>query len=856
MRKDKRNSCGLPIYSDYSGFFFILFFLFSIFPGRSQGQVPSKRQVLPKVQVSPKGQVPSQAYKSDWVNKYWEASWITAPGKTGREYGVYHFRKSVKLEKIPDSFLVKISADNRYRLFVNGKVVGTGPAQGTPQHWFYDTYDLAPFLQPGENTLACQVWNYGEHFPWVQMSIKSAFILQGNSEREKQVNTNQTWKVTEDKAFSVLPFDPFQVREFIIVTPGDSIDGRQVPWGWEQPVYDDGLWKNAVTLVRGAPYGTGADLWWQLTPRTVPYLKEDTIRFQRIRRTTGIDAKEIDMDVIHPDSLNALHSGGFRNNFLTGKKDLIIPPWSKVKILLDQGQEMTAFPEIRTSRGKDAVLSLRYAEALMDSVRIKSNRNDILGKQLYGVSDKFIADGGEDRVFRPLWFRSYRFVELEVVTKSDPLSIHDLYGKYNHVAHPLSASFETSDSTLNRILQTAWHTQDVCTKDYLLTDAYYEQLQYIGDNRIQALILNSMGYDQQLVKNMIRQYFQSRTSEGLTQSRYPCAVPQIIPTYSLLWINILHDYWTYYKDDAFIRQMLSGVNTILDWYEQKLDSSTGMLGKTEYFNFVDWTKEWPWDNYTALGGVPAGSSEGGSSIASMQLAYALRDAAALFNWAQNPYYTGKYKFLADRISKSVWKHCWDSGRQLLSDTPDKLYFSQHANIFGVLSHTIPAAQQRSVIRRIAVDTSLIQTSLYFRFYLGQAYKAAGLEDEYLDLMGPWKTMLADGLTTFAEVPGNAARSDCHPWSSSPLYEYYTTVCGIRPGSPGFSTVEIKPALGQLTWVRARMIRDGQPLNLFLKRINGLKGIEGTVFLPRKLKGVFTWKDKKIPLHEGQNNIRL
>ncbi|MHA4806598.1 family 78 glycoside hydrolase catalytic domain [Flavitalea flava] len=806
----------------------LAFLLFIAFKGSAQDH-------LPPTPASP------PAYKSDWVNKYWEASWISAPGKTGREYGVYHFRKSIQIKKNPDSFLVNISADNRYRLFVNGKIVGAGPAQGTPGNWFYDTYDLAPFLQPGENIIACQVWNYGEHIPWVQMSVKTAFIIQGNSEREKQVNTNQSWKVIEDKAYSVLPIDPFQVREFIIVTPGDSIDGRQIPWGWEEPSYKDSSWKNAINLVRGAPYATGTDLWWQLVPRSVPYLKEDTIRFRTIRRITGMDTA---------------NTGTVTPDFLSGTQDMILPAFSKTKIIVDQGVEMTAFPEIRTSEGKGAVLTLRYAEAMMDSVRLKGNRNDIRGKTLYGVADKFITDGGDQRLFRPLWFRSYRFVELEVVTKSDPLVIHDLYGKYNHVERPLQASFETSDSLFNRILHTAWHTQDVCTKDYLLTDAYYEQLQYIGDNRIQALILNSMGYDRELVKNMIRQYFQSRTSEGLTQSRFPCAVPQIIPTYSLLWINILHDYWTYYSDDAFIRQMLSGVNSVLDWYEQKLDPLTGMLGKTEFFNFVDWTKEWAWDNNTALGGIPAGCSEGGSSITSMQLAYALRDAAELFTWAHNSYFAEKYKVLADRISKNVWRRCWDAKRQLLSDTPDKLYFSQHANIFGVLSHTIPLEQQRSVIRRIATDTSLVQTSLYFRFYLGQAYKAAGLAEEYLDLMGPWKTMLEDGLTTFAEVPGNAARSDCHPWSCSPLYEFYSTICGIRPRSPGFSKIEIKPALGALKWVRATMIHDGQPLRLSLKRRNGLKGIEGEVFLPGKLEGVFVWKGKEVSLHKGQNIIRL
>src|ERR1700684_3446914 len=80
-----------------------------------------------------------QISSTDWLNRYWQASWITMAGKTGREYGVYHFRKDFVLNEKPRSFRVRVSADNRYRLFVNGTTVGNGPAQGSPQNWFYDS---------------------------------------------------------------------------------------------------------------------------------------------------------------------------------------------------------------------------------------------------------------------------------------------------------------------------------------------------------------------------------------------------------------------------------------------------------------------------------------------------------------------------------------------------------------------------------------------------------------------------------------------------------------------------------------------------------------------------------------------
>jgi alpha-L-rhamnosidase len=189
-----------------------------------------------------------------------------------------------------------------------------------------------------------------------------------------------------------------------------------------------------------------------------------------------------------------------------------------------------------------------------------------------------------------------------------------------------------------------------------------------------------------------------------------------------------------------------------------------------------------------------------------------------------------------------------------ADSPDKTIFSQHANIFGILSNTIPQPLQKKLIQRVVHDTSLIQSSVYFRFFLGQAFKKAGLSNEYLSLMDPWKDMLNEGLTTFAEVPGHA-RSDCHPWSSSPLYEFYSTVCGINPGTAGFGSIEIRPALGSLQWVKASIPHGNECIQLSLHKMSG-NGIQGEIILPAKLQGYLTWNSKKILLKGGKNNVLI
>ena len=177
----------------------------------------------------------------------------------------------------------------------------------------------------------------------------------------------------------------------------------------------------------------------------------------------------------------------------------------------------------------------------------------------------------------------------------------------------------------------------------------------------------------------------------------------------------------------------------------------------------------------------------------------------------------------------------------------------HAQIFAVLTNTIPEKDQKNFVLRFMKDKNLIQPTMYFRFYLTQALKKTGLADQYLETLGLWNDMLQKGLTTFAENP-DPARSDCHAWSASPDYDFLATVAGIRPASPGYITVEIEPALGKLTFIKGKMPHPAGIISFDLKRV-GTQGISGEIILPEGLTGTFKWNGKSIVL-KGKTNIEL
>jgi hypothetical protein len=766
------------------------------------------------------------------LNREWEASWIACPDVPLKSFGIYHFRKTFALETKPNKFIIHVSADNRYRLFVNGVPVAHGPARGDLAYWYFETVDIAPLLQAGENTLAAVVWNFAEYAPWAQISHQTGFILQGNTEQEAIVNTNNTWKVFHNQSITPIPIRMEDLQTFIVIGPGEAVEGSRYPWGWEEKNYNDSDWQAAIQLYKGMPRGRGTGSVYYLTPRTIPLWQEQEERFAHVSRVSGIAA--------------------VADSWLKGKQPLRIPPASRVSILLDNKQLTTAYTELITQGGKGASVELTYAEALMDDQRQKHHRDKVEGLTILGYKDRFLPDGGNNRLFRPLWFRTFRYVQLDIQTAEEPLIITDISHRFTAYPMEEKARFSSNDVTLEKIWKVGWRTAQLCANETYYDCPYYEQMQYVGDTRIQALISLYVSGDDRLVRKAIQDINRSRVPEGLTQARYPSAVQQFIPPFSLYWVSMVHDYWMHRQDDDFVRQMLPGIQQVLQWFADNIDSSEDMIGGLPWWNFTDWTDQWQWMNETSIGGVPDGAEQGHSSILTFHYAYTLQQAAELFDYYEQKELAALYLQQAEKLARAAYNACYDVQRGMVADTPEKTSFSQHAQIMAILSGGAPPLQRASLIERALADANVTQASLYYRFYLTRAMVKAGMADFYYTSLQPWRDMLARGLTTFAEK-SDPTRSDCHAWSASPNYDFLATICGIMPDAPGFTKVRIAPALGMLNSVTASMPHPEGMIRVSLNRLprNAIKAV---IELPANTEGSFVWNGKKYPLRDGTNEL--
>ena len=613
--------------------------------------------------------------------------------------------------------------------------------------------------------------------------------------------------------------------------PGLIVDGNRYPWGWEQPGYDDSRWPSAVETEPGRPALACRGQVRALVPRTIPLMESRPENAPVIRRSEGIDADD---------------------NFKKGKP-LTVPARTRATLLLDQQYLTNAYPTLTVSGGKGAKISLTYSEAMYVNDREKGNRNEIEGKHIRGFTDVFYPDGQAGRTFGPLWFRCYRYVQMEIETADEGLTIDGWNAEFTGYPFRENGYFRSDDPELAKIWETGWRTARLCAGETYYDCPYYEQMQYMGDTRIQCLISLYVSGDDRLMRRAINDIASSVTQEGILRSRYPTKVDQIIPSFSLYWINCLHDYWMHRDDPDFVRSYLPVLKSVLGWYERKIDPNTGMLGQMPYWNFLDWPKQWPWTTYEPpTGGVPPSGRSGGSSIMTLQLAYTLGDAVELLDHFGERALADKYRRIRDGLCSATMTRCFDSERNLLADDIARSSFSQHASIMGILSGAVGRERERQVFEALCADTTLTPATVYYQFYLVRAMIRAGLADRYAERLDTWRDMIAAGLTTFAEEP-EPTRSDCHAWSASPNYYLLATVCGIVPASPGFGSVLVEPHMGPLAQVSGGVPHPKGMIEVDFKK----KGdrITGRIVLPEGLEGTYRHGDRTLTLRSGRNEIR-
>ena len=762
----------------------------------------------------------------DMTRDYWDAAWIEVPGTAPNGYGIYYFRKEIDLASKPAEFKVYVSGDTRYKLYVNGELASLGPARNDSKHWNYETLDLAPYLKVGKNVFAAQVWNEGEFTPVPNATIRTGFLMMGEGEA-KVINTGRTWKAIQDTAYKPIRQ---QVSGYYALGAGEEIDFSKTIADWKDANADLSNWQDAKPYDLGLPHetsmGTGVYSGHLLVPNTLPQVERFEKRLASVRKDGGLKIP---------------------NNWPAQPGKVTIPANSKVELLLDQEELTNGFFKLNFSKGAGAEITIGYAEALYVSGSKKGNRNNVEGMSFRGRNDKLISSGKENQQFTSLDWRTFRYVKLSIETKEQALEINDIGSTFTGYPFKMNASLDTDIQELQQMMEIGWRTARLCAIETYTDCPYYEQLQYLGDTRIQVLVSLFNSGDERLVKNYMRQADMSRNAEGIAMGRAPSELAQYITPYALNYIYTIHDYMRYGKDQDFVLDLIPGAEQIMHYFS-KYQMADGRLKNLPGWNFSDWVETEGWQTGVALAG-----SDGGGILMDLQLLLAMQMMSDLENYQGNTFMANKYEQQAEQLKKGIQDAYWDASKGLYAQTIEKKLFSQHANSLAILTEMVTGEQAKQVAEKMLTDKSLSQCTVYYKFYLHEALVKAGLGNDYLKWLDIWRENIAMGLTTWAETSNlETTRSDCHAWGSSPNIEFFRTLLGIDSAAPAFAKVKIEPRLGDIQQIGGTMPHPQGNISVSYQRKGS--ALKAAIELPAGVSGSLIWNGKSYNLKGGKNTI--
>jgi alpha-L-rhamnosidase len=695
--------------------------------------------------------------------------------------GYARFRRVVTLDAVPAKCIAYVTADQSYRLAVNGKTVSRGPARGYQSSWAYDEVDLAPFLRKGRNVIAIRAYNPG-HSSFAYRSEGWAGMLFAARIGGRTVVSDGSWKCRREEGTRRDTW-PYSLQ---LSGHQECVDLRKDDPDWQNLSFDDSKWmpSEQLRLWNAPPYG-------RLEPRGIPQMREFTLKPKLIAAGEGSSAPSWQS----ARDLAALRaSEGLRHqpcdrrgaNFTTA-------PTGRGKFrsyLLDFGKVVVGSPRITVhgARGGETIDLLHTEIIRPDEFEPRVDIDDYCRVRL--ANRMICRKGAQSHAF--FHHLGSRYLVLTVRESRAPLRISV---SLEACGYPFEerGSFDCSDPALNRIWNACAHTQRICALDAYVDTPWREQAQWWGDARIQAWNTFHLSDDVRLLRRGIRILAGQTTPDGLTYGHAPTIAHNcVLPDFSLIWIlSLWDDYWQT-GETVMLERHHERVSTILGYFRQHTDPSTGLVRyDPRYWLFLDWTDI---------------QKDGQPALLSLWLLFTLKKLAKLVSVSS---LADDFEGVADwarRLQADVGKRLL--GRDgLVCDglsnqrRPSQMKSLQAQTLAWMCE--LPGWNKAKALGHIFLPwlredkLSHASPSSYWCAYPLDLLAREGHEGEVVDFIKRHWSEFAEFGSCFenydAHPEGGTLISHSHAWSAHPLYLLMQIIGGVRQSAPGWREVTFRPS---------------------------------------------------------------
>ena len=473
----------------------------------------------------PEYSVISTAEKNDW-----KAKWIWDKENLTEENTWMCFNKKVSIENIPQKLIAHISADSKYWLYINGEtVVFEGSVKRGPDEnsGYYDSVDIAPYIQAGENSICALVWYWDDETSYsYNSSGQGGFIFEAINDGITILSDN-SWKVKKHSAYgdSILFKPNYRLPEHSIY-----FDARKDMGDWLNTTFDTSSWENATEYANG---GEGA--YGKLYPRGIPFLKDYGLK----------------------DYENSKDYKNYTVKNLFGEKITVDIPYNA---------QLTPYLKIIAPEGK--------------KIRIITENTPI-----GAVATTYVTKEGEQEFESLGWFNG------EHITYYIPHGVTVISLQYRETGYnsEFCGNFTCDDEFMNTLWQKSLRTLYVTMRDNFMDCPDRERAQWWADVTIEMFMtMYSMDSNSYLLYQKGVEAMLSHVDESkVLQTVVPISGDYFeLPVQQLAGIVGFLTYYQYTGDKAFIEKVYDASLDYLKLWE--IDKNNLVVHREGSWDWVDW----------------------------------------------------------------------------------------------------------------------------------------------------------------------------------------------------------------------------------------------------------------------------
>ena len=493
--------------------------------------------------------------------------------------------------------------------------------------------------------------------------------------------------------------------------------------------------------------------------------------------------------------------------------------------LYDFGRETFGYLIVKNLKGS---VNVYYGES----------REEALDKEHCETLDRLENTEAWDCIADSKAFR-YVYIEKEEGATYDSVSMDYEYAPQDK-SH--SGSFRCSDEEINRIWEVGAYTMDLTTREFFMDGIKRDRWTWSGD-AIQSYLMNYyLRFDTECVKRTIRQL---RGKDPVT------AHVNTIMDYTFYWFKSVLDYYQYTGDTDFVREMWPRMVTLMDYVQSRTNSEGMAEGQPDDWIFVDWV-DFPMHKRGIL------------CFEQILFCKALETMALCAKvLGIKTTYRVQSEELRNKIYQTFWSHEDKAYLHAIEDGVMNRQITKFPNMFAIIYGMAYEEQRQEIMKSVMLNPKVDPiTTPYMRFYELEALCIDGLHTQVLqEMRNYWGGMLREGATSFWEkyVPTETGtqhlamygrpygKSLCHAWGASPVYLLGKYYLGVKPTKPGYEEYEVRPALGDLEWMKGDVPTPHGMIHVEMDRKQiKIRATEG--------RGTLYYKDQQVDIKPNQEVI--